>query len=420
MSGTDVSTSGDERSRGIALVVQRYGSDLTGGAEAHAAALVKRLAVMRPVTVLTTCARGYRTWANEYPSGRSLEEAGVEVLRFPVARTRSPVFFAAGSRVLLPLFRCAGRQGAAASSRLLACLQDWWIRSQGPYSPELVDFIREHSAKFSHVIFFTYLYYPTVEGSRVARCPKILVPTAHDEAPFHMPLVGEVLRRFDRIIVNTPPERALVVRRDHSLESRVVVAGIGVDLPAQDTQRRGCSSLTPYALYLGRVGRAKNVQTLLRAFEGDPPRDSSGTPLRLVLAGHHDRDLKIPSRPWIEWRGFVDSSERDKLIREATCLVQPSQFESLSLVVLEALTHGRPVIANGECQVFRWYASQVGAVRLYDTAAGLRHELDQVLKAPPPPEVLDASTQWVRETFSWTKVLSVYETVLKETEAHGA
>ena len=48
----------------LAIVVHRYGEEVGGGAEAHAREMAIRLAAEVDVTVLTTCALDYRTWAD--------------------------------------------------------------------------------------------------------------------------------------------------------------------------------------------------------------------------------------------------------------------------------------------------------------------------------------------------------------------
>ena len=67
----------------LAIVVQRYGADISGGAELHARYIAERLAAHVDVRVLTTCARDYLTWRNEIPSGTEYVN-GVPVERFPV------------------------------------------------------------------------------------------------------------------------------------------------------------------------------------------------------------------------------------------------------------------------------------------------------------------------------------------------
>jgi Fe-S oxidoreductase len=81
----------------LAIVVQRYGADINGGAEQHARYVAERLSRHASVEVVTTCARDYITWKNELPAG--VEQVnGVTVRRFPVAHERRPKAFGGGVR----------------------------------------------------------------------------------------------------------------------------------------------------------------------------------------------------------------------------------------------------------------------------------------------------------------------------------
>ena len=53
----------------LAVVVQRYGQAINGGAELHARYIAEHLARHAEVEVLTTCATDYVTWRNELPAG---------------------------------------------------------------------------------------------------------------------------------------------------------------------------------------------------------------------------------------------------------------------------------------------------------------------------------------------------------------
>ena len=53
----------------LAVVVQRYGQAINGGAELHARYIAEHLARHAEVEVLTTCATDYVTWRNELPPG---------------------------------------------------------------------------------------------------------------------------------------------------------------------------------------------------------------------------------------------------------------------------------------------------------------------------------------------------------------
>jgi hypothetical protein len=76
----------------LAIVVQRYGEAINGGAELHARYVAEHLARHVDVEVLTTCAADYVTWRNEVPSGTERIN-GITVRRFPVKHERDPVVF---------------------------------------------------------------------------------------------------------------------------------------------------------------------------------------------------------------------------------------------------------------------------------------------------------------------------------------
>jgi hypothetical protein len=65
----------------LAVVVQRYGADINGGAELHARYIAERMAKQADVEVVTTCARDYVTWKNELAPGTETIH-GVQVRRF--------------------------------------------------------------------------------------------------------------------------------------------------------------------------------------------------------------------------------------------------------------------------------------------------------------------------------------------------
>ena len=71
----------------IAIIIQRYGTEILGGSEYHCRLVAERLASRHDVEILTTCARDYITWANDYPVGTD-RVRGVTVRRFANALER--------------------------------------------------------------------------------------------------------------------------------------------------------------------------------------------------------------------------------------------------------------------------------------------------------------------------------------------
>lgn len=83
----------------IAFIIQRYGLEINGGAEYHCRVIAERLTEVYDVTVLTSCAKDYLTWENEYAEGTS-HINGVKVHRFAVTEPRNLKKFHALSRYL--------------------------------------------------------------------------------------------------------------------------------------------------------------------------------------------------------------------------------------------------------------------------------------------------------------------------------
>src|SRR5262249_13291520 len=112
------------RSVKLAVVVQRYGADINGGAELHARYIAERLARHAEVEVLTTCAKDYITWRNELPVGEERIH-GVSVRRFPVSKPRNTDDFGRRSRTVF-------EQPHSIADEL------GWLESEGPTSPDLI------------------------------------------------------------------------------------------------------------------------------------------------------------------------------------------------------------------------------------------------------------------------------------------
>ena len=138
----------------LAVVVQRYGADINGGAELHARYIAERLAKHAQVEVVTTCARDYVSWRNELDPGTESIN-GVPVRRFPVTRERHPLEFGRRSRRVFD-------EPHSLADELS------WLESEGPASPALVDYLARSAAAFDYILLFSYRYYHAWHGARRA------------------------------------------------------------------------------------------------------------------------------------------------------------------------------------------------------------------------------------------------------------
>ncbi|MCK4942813.1 MAG: glycosyltransferase family 1 protein, partial [Candidatus Aminicenantes bacterium] len=76
----------------IGIVVQRYGSEINGGAEYHAKLITEKMAKYYAIEVFTTTALDYITWDPHFPPGQDQVD-GIRVNRFNVHQTRDPERF---------------------------------------------------------------------------------------------------------------------------------------------------------------------------------------------------------------------------------------------------------------------------------------------------------------------------------------
>ena len=78
---------------------------------------------------------------------------------------------------------------------------------QGPWCPALLEYLEHHHRSYDALIFFTYLYAPTVLGLKIDPGRSILVPTAHDEPAIHLEIYKEMFQLPSAIAFNTESEK---------------------------------------------------------------------------------------------------------------------------------------------------------------------------------------------------------------------
>ncbi|MBI4583932.1 MAG: glycosyltransferase [Planctomycetes bacterium] len=338
----------EPRSR-FAVVIQRFGKDLGGGAEEHARVLARALQSFGEVEILTTCARSHHSWRNEFLPGLEID-AGLPVRRFPTARRKNRPLSFLLSRLLFRVPHPAG-------------LEDLWLTLLGPHSPALLDYISTHRRRYRGFLFYTYLYPISVRGLPLVRDRAVLIPTAHDEPMIRLKRHRQLLAQPAALGYMTPEEKELVEgligpERAQGIPSAVLgteLAGIRPGDAQLFRDRFGIAQ--PFFLYLGRLERSKGCPELFRRWRSwwESRRFPAGRAPLLLLAGK--RFLSVPPHPALRPLGFL--SEEDKAGALAACeaLILPSRRESLSIVVLEAWAQKRPVIAHAGC---RPVAGQIG------------------------------------------------------------
>ncbi len=435
----------------IAFVVQRYGAEILGGSEYHCRLIAERLASRHQVEVLTTCARDYITWKNEYPEGDD-RIRGVTVRRFANDGTRDLDSFNEYSDWIF-------------HNDHTPADEEEWLKRQGPWCPSLTAYLEQHHRSYNALIFFTYLYAPTVLGLRVAPTRSILVPTAHDEPAIRLGLYREVFSLPAGIAYNTNVERGFL-RQLFSINAKLEeTVGCGVELPPSrlhdlpanqagtpppsddqedtDAQTNPLSALDtrepsdeeesvdtsqlgapltargavfrrrhrlygPFALYGGRIDPGKGCEELLDYFNSYTETYGDAS---LVLMGL--KLMPIPDAPHVRFAGMLSETERLEALEAATVVVVPSAYESLSLLALEAFSVGTPVLANARSEVLADHCQRSNGGLYY----GNRDEFQECLRlllhdAPLRAAMGRQGRHYVRTNYRWDVIMGKYDRLI--------
>jgi glycosyltransferase involved in cell wall biosynthesis len=421
----------------IAFVVQRYGSEVLGGSEQLCRLIAERLAGRHDVEVLTTCARDYVTWKNEYAEGADRIK-GVTVRRFANAETRDQDSFNAFSDWIYnnPHTRADELE---------------WLKQQGPWCPALIEYLRRHHQQYDVLVFFTYLYAPTVLGIEVNPGRSVLVPTAHDEPAIALGIFKNVFAHAGALCYLTESERRFVRQQFPERPLLEELIGVGIDLPQQQPYprmpqvpeessepdamkpddeaaeeeaaalrhypahllERGSVFLRrhrlqgPIVLYGGRIDPGKGCEELLDYFGSFIQAGGDAT---LALMGA--KLMSLPEEPYVRFAGLLSDVERIQALEAASVVVCPSPYESLSLLALEAMSVGTPVLVNARSAVLVEHCQRSNAGLWYADRDEFVECLKMLLGDASLRAALGANGRaYVQQNYRWDVVLGKYEAI---------
>jgi glycosyltransferase involved in cell wall biosynthesis len=156
---------------------------------------------------------------------------------------------------------------------------------------------------------------------------------------FHR-LLGTWERKISLYITLTDLARRLFIESGLAAEKLVVKPNFVDPDPGIGTGSGG------YALFVGRLSAEKGIRTLLHAWQSVGQR----LPLLVVGEGPLGPDVAAAAgeTPGVTWLGKRAPNEVAPLLRDATCLVFPSEcYETFGRVIVEAFATGTPVVAAG-------------------------------------------------------------------------
>lgn len=384
----------------VAFVVQRYGLEVNGGAELHCRWIAEHMSHYWDVEVLTTCAIDYITWKDEYSHGKHYINK-IPVWRFPVDRERDKRFNRFSQIVL--------------SNNTSREIELKWMISQGPYSTALLNYIEEKKDHYDYFIFFTYLYAPTFFGLPLVKEKAFLVPTAHDEPAIYLKIFDELFRMPIGLIYNSQQEMNFLCKRFKHL-SRGQVIGVGINSPDCFDGDRFCRKYNidkNFVLYIGRVDSGKGCGELFDFFL----RYKKDYKMKLVLIGKPYMD--IPQSKDIIPLGFVSEQDKFDALDASRVLINPSLYESLSMVALEAFLTNTPVLANGRCLVLKEQCRESNGGLYYTNYAEFSESLDFLLNHnETSKEMGRQGADFVKKNYNWSHIENKYIELINQLSVH--
>lgn len=389
----------------LAIVVQRYGLEINGGAEFHARLVAEQLARYYKVEVLTTCAYDYITWANHYRAGAG-EINGVPVRRFKVRRKRNPQRF---GRIQEFVFN----RPHEPEDELR------WLKEEGPYSPRLIRHIKARAEDYDYFIFFSYRYYHSYHGINAVPHKSILVPTAEKDPVIDLMIFRKFFNKPRALMYNSWEEKEMINAACRNESVPGVVVGVGTELPdpgdiRPERFRRRFGIDDPFILYIGRIDENKGCHILFDHFQRYvTERDTN---LKLVLMGKNI--IPIPDNDAIIPLGFVSNQEKFDGLAACRCLVNPSLYESLSMILLEAWAVGRPVLVNADVPVLVGQSKRANAGLWYSSYDEFAGAIDLINGDERLRDAMGANgVRYFNENYTWDVINRKYIDIIESLHA---
>lgn len=409
----------------IAIVIQRYGLEINGGAELHARLLAEKLSVTYDVEIITTCAIEYEFWNNHYSDGIEVIN-NIKIRRFKTLK-KDLKRFNQLSKIARNLFKFNHRKLSILNFPYLLYKRakynknsfnfNEWLEVQGPFSTDLVDYIKEEKESYKAFIFFTYLYHPTNFGIKEVSEKSILIPTAHDEPQFYLEGYSQLFSSPKLIMYNTQTEKDFVEKvYPQTKKIKSEIAGIGFDdydttvskLPEYLTSKK-------YFIYIGRIVEDKGCVMMIEYFKNFKIVHPDYQDIKLLLVGKNSLDKKITEGDDIILAGFVDHTLKNTLLTHAIALIMPSFYESLSLITLESMLLEIPVIVNKNCEVLYAHVEKSRTGRNFINSTEFSQALVFYLQQTQDDLISEGNKakNYVLKNYSWNTIIDKFNSAIK-------
>ncbi|EOQ95527.1 glycosyltransferase, group 1 domain protein [Leptospira wolbachii serovar Codice str. CDC] len=348
----------------ILIITARFLEHASGGAEKLAYDYASILSESNHVTVCTSSAKDYVSWKNEFPKGDSVENQ-IRIIRFPVKQTRNM------TKMNHILNRCLEKGDSVSDKE-----QFDFLKEQGPYCPDLVEYVANEQNSFDIAILIGYLYYPVVASIPKLKIPFIIVPTFHDEPPFRLPMYRKTYSNQYIYSFNAPEEISVYETYTKQKAQSYFLIGTYIN----DTLKNPTTliSHSNQLITIGRIEPAKGYPELFDFFQ-IWKFFSHRTDIAVKCLGSI-ASMETPKDPFITFTGFVSEEEKISEIQKSFLLLNPSAFESFSISIMEAWIQEKAVLVNAKSSVMRGHCLRSQGGLYYSDSLSFQRTLDFLLE----------------------------------------
>jgi glycosyltransferase involved in cell wall biosynthesis len=215
------------------------------------------------------------------------------------------------------------------------------------------------------------------------------------------------------IMYNTIAEKKFVNRLFNNEAVYAEIAGtwvnMPVDLPEMDIKNE-MKIYTDYILFVGRIDSNKITDQDFEWFLKYVSETKKK--IKLVLTGNLYREIPVSDN--IMYLGFTDEHTKFNLIRQSLFLFQPSRFESLSIVVLEAFAMEKPVLVHKDCEVMKDHVDISKGGFYYNDYAGFKDAFDQLADNTSLNNAMGKSGKaYVEKNYKWENIIAKFQHVIE-------
>lgn len=143
-------------------------------------------------------------------------------------------------------------------------------------------------------------------------------------------------QRPDYIVTNSENTRKRI-RKFYGRDAKIIYPPVETNFQKDDGLKK---VETPYFLAVGRLSKYKNFDLLIKAFNEVKYK------LVIVGAGLEENYLKSISGDNIVFKGRASDEEKNRLLEGCMGLINPVVDEDFGIVPVEAMAHGKPVLAH--------------------------------------------------------------------------